>query len=322
MTTQVLQAIEDQIEYLNKRNIYPSINLIGGEPTVNLSKFQYYLFWAMNLYRMGSVSSVEMTTNGWWLDKPETAKRFFSIVADATNGEVGLDEGFTARISDDQYHSEWRKDGRKLSSRDLEQWWEPWLYGIEPIFYEPGDYMCNECGEWFESDDMPDSHECPECEDGYLDMIYEEDWGYPMLEKPSDINPWIYIEDQDKYGGPIPTGRAGTNGLGKDNRWRSCSTGILSYKPDGTLNDVCCKGSDLPVGDCWDNPLTLMLLAVDYYHDVEPMCSSCNTLSVAWAKEKGLIRKAVMHKAVTEWDAENDMENPYLPTGNKDMVYS
>lgn len=99
MKSDVLLKVRQQVERLQALDIPVVVNLIGGEPTLNLNLFglilQEVMTWGVE---------VEMTTNGWWLNRPATLKRFLSTVRRYVDGD-GLGEGFGVRISGDQFHT-------------------------------------------------------------------------------------------------------------------------------------------------------------------------------------------------------------------------
>lgn len=99
MNHKVLRKVRDQVERLREFGLYPMVNLIGGEPTLNLNAFELILREVMSWE-----VEVSMTTNGWWLNRPSTLKRFMSIVRRYVQAD-GTADGFEVRISGDQFHT-------------------------------------------------------------------------------------------------------------------------------------------------------------------------------------------------------------------------
>jgi len=295
MSDEVLNAIWYQMQELKKRDIPCRINLIGGEPTLNLQKFGGYLNWAMTHYRNGLVTGVEMTTNGWWLKELRWVRKFMEVIGDNVySDEYGLDGGFTCRISNDQWHDAFRPSwlqGEGRLAQALASCWEPYHdWYDEPVLYPLKWYECYSCGQDYE--EMPEDNECADEDcNGEIEAIYDEpDWRAPPNPEDSyDGGAWIYVEST-KYGNSvssvIPVGRGtfGHNDKGANMRG-SCASNTLTYKPDGTLSDICCSGSNAPFGTAYDNPLVLLALAQQFVKDWTPICYDCHRDAEAWADD-------------------------------------
>jgi hypothetical protein len=81
ISDEVLSLVHDFYNELNTLEIKVRINLIGGEPTTNLSQFERVLSTGMEWEDFeGQPVKVEMVTNGWWLHRENSARRFFEIV--------------------------------------------------------------------------------------------------------------------------------------------------------------------------------------------------------------------------------------------------
>jgi DNA-directed RNA polymerase subunit M/transcription elongation factor TFIIS len=286
MPNSVLDDIERQIGELNDLGIRPSINLIGGEPTLNLKRFKGYLQWAVDLYEAGVVVGIEMTTNGWWLKELRWLRQFMEAVGETVPHHMyGLSYGFTCRISNDGFHDEYRPRWLRGMRLDIDKLWDGYddTYG-EPVFWILSGYECDSCGEFIEPEDANDDEwwECPECEGGNLYPLHDSEVDFTIPPRPLDIDSgesWLYIDSRtDGWSSIIPTSRNGSgwNDLG-DRMQGACAESIVSYKPDGTLNDICCKGSDAPLGTVKDHPLLLMALARKYVKTERPRCSTCKS---------------------------------------------
>jgi hypothetical protein len=109
MNNEILDKVKKQVDFLKNSKVMTVVNLIGGEPTLNFTKFAHILkkvySWKVN---------ITMSTNGWWLNTEENIQKFFSIVSQYANpdGSAGwekMDSAFSVRISDDPYHEKVRK---------------------------------------------------------------------------------------------------------------------------------------------------------------------------------------------------------------------
>jgi len=263
-----------------------NVNLIGGEPTLNLDKFEH-VFKTVSRWTSNGLCQLEMTTNGWWLHKLSAAKRFMEIMAQHAPG-WGLDEGFTVRISNDQYHDEFRPHGE--TSKHLEQilygLWEPWEWNGESPFFETR-YECPKCYEKF--DEYHDG--CPKCDCDYLENLEIETFNWsipPAPQHQGEGEAWIYVENQKYHSGPhsvTPIGRGaefGANDIGK--KFKSCGGNTLTFTPNGKLTDVCCRGSNLGIGTADDDPIVLLAMAQNFFERQRPTCYSCHKEAETWIR--------------------------------------
>jgi hypothetical protein len=109
MDAEMLTKVKKQIQFLRDLDIVPVINIVGGEPTVNLNEFKKVFdeIFSWNI-------DLTMSTNGWWLSSKEATKRFFDIISKAISpsGEAWNYQShkyFILRVSDDPYHFVGRK---------------------------------------------------------------------------------------------------------------------------------------------------------------------------------------------------------------------
>jgi len=115
MSEEVLAGVKRQVDMLEQLGIYSEINIIGGEPTLNLNEFERVF---------NTVSSwgtkVQISTNGWWLNSDKNTKRFLDIVSPRIP-KNGLRKDFVVRISSDMFHVErkeslaWKDSLQRLS---------------------------------------------------------------------------------------------------------------------------------------------------------------------------------------------------------------
>jgi|WetSurSiteA1Bulk_404760.scaffolds.fasta_scaffold01794_4 hypothetical protein len=110
MTDEILAKVKKQVDFLKKLDMFISVNLVGGEPTLNFKKFSHILDEVMTWN-----VSVTMTTNGWWLGSQKNIERFFAIISKYVHPDgkscfyTGSKDGFNIRISDDPFHEKQRK---------------------------------------------------------------------------------------------------------------------------------------------------------------------------------------------------------------------
>lgn len=103
ISSEVLDDIHRQILYTEARGVWiDDINLIGGEPTLNLREFarvcETVSQWGYRLM---------MTTNGWWLGSEKASQIFFDIASRYLDDGYG-DTNFYIRISNDRWHDAFR----------------------------------------------------------------------------------------------------------------------------------------------------------------------------------------------------------------------
>ncbi len=296
MSDEILGDITRQIEDLNMFGIMPTLNLIGGEPTLNLKRFRHYLEWAVRLKESEMIGEIEMTTNGWWLKEVKWVRRFMEVIGETIPHYMyGMENGFSCRISNDPFHDPFHPSyiktygGDGLGTGLLEGIWDSYqdVYD-EPVFYLIDGYECDDCNHW--TDEEPEDNTCPECNDdpdydNYFTPTYDSEVDFRIPPNPTEEDtemPWLYIESYTKGTSTvIPTSRLGigNNDVGS----KYCANGVLSYRPTGILNDICCRGSDAPFGTTKYHPLVLLALAEKYIQEVRPSCFSCHDESREWA---------------------------------------
>ena len=225
-----------------------TINLIGGEPTLNLPAFERIFDRVTQ-----SSCNIEMTTNGWWLDKPAAAARFMRIVRNAADYSQ-----IQVRISNDRFHQEfWKRDKANL---------------LDELFECPEDYFgctyyCPECGR--EKGD----HFCAECAE---ECDSEPNIDFNLPEPPNTIDPWIWVEKDRSYE-PVPNGRGidqwqGIFLYGCQEYSKVCG---LTYRPDGTVTDPGGCGCGMILGSYKDDPAEMLARAERFVTEMKPGCLNC-----------------------------------------------
>jgi hypothetical protein len=283
MKNPILSLVQNQVIRLLRLGIFPRINLIGGEPTLNMKRFGEILDRIMNWYEVNSEGvSVEMTTNGWWLHShPKHTRAFIEAVRPYVNSDgMGIDAGFSVRISNDSHHDSFRPgryaNDEKALERRLASLWE---FDEDGIFYKETP-TCGSCGREFRW--MPDDEICKCGGDVYYET--EEICYFPP--QPCDGDPWIYVERHGGHHNVIPVGRGamwGQPGPGKPKCYHAGDA--LAYLPNGKLMDVCCKGSWCEFGDVSDDPLLLLELARRFANDAVSGCYGCRDEAKEWKRK-------------------------------------
>jgi hypothetical protein len=312
MGDDMLYKVKQQVDLLQDLEIKVIINLIGGEPTMDMEKFAHVLnivgHWPVDL---------EMTTNGWWLADSDATKRFMEIMAPYVE-ESGRSEcmetgdRISVRISNDPYHNEFRPhyltgaaipyyatgQGDKLHTA-LEGIWEDGTLFDEEVC------VCPECGE-----KLPDGY----CEDCGVDGEYEfpdEDTVYAP--PPDSSDPWIHVEPfYTNTSGIAPNGRGvGVSTMSDSGSKGSGGVTFLTYLPDGRLMDVCGRGSWCEFGTVDDSPIFLAEVTKEFFRQREDGsgCWDCRFQADLWRTDHlEETRKAKAH--LNTFDADELLEQP------------
>ena len=293
MENDTISAVRQQVLRLQRLGIMPVINLIGGEPTLKMERFRDILHEVMRWD-----ASVSIVTNGWWLGDEFAAREFFRAVGPYVDrGGYGVSVGFSVRISDDKWHDEQRTIYLRATGvkTALARVWEmpgEIFYDIAPV--------CAGCGEELDSADEP-----TQCCDSYVEYSETEVVSIPAA--PNDGDPWIYVDvTKNEWGASlerhvVPIGR-GYN-VARDLKMgchEFSNTGDLSYLPDGTLMDICCKGSWCEFGSVHDDPLLLLALSRAFTEEVKPYCYECRDMAKGWALENLVAQRAQIQKEIEE----------------------
>ena len=251
MTIETLDKVKNQIDRIENIEGCTTINIIGGEPTLDMDKFTRLMDY---MSRWDNVR-FEMTTNGQWLEKVETIRQFMKAVRPFVGSDGCFDDGISVRISNDDYHDEFRPDWLKsdklkhvISAMFDYSAMEYWDDGI----FVSTAYYCNGCSETFDEY----INECPHCKG---EDIIEEEGTFHMYPVPyDDSNPWLWVDSHNDYGQMVPIGRARTNGIGGADQaynGRCYNPGTkLTYRANGALSDICCTGSNCRFGTVDDDP--------------------------------------------------------------------
>lgn len=277
MTYETLNDVRIFVQELVDNDVRVSINFIGGEPTLNLNEFERCLNALGHLQNYNC--DFQMTTNGWWLKKPEATRKFLSIIAPYVSDEP--EESINVRISQDEFHDEFRPNhlqGKGLD-RALESIWED-----KEIFYKDT-WLCDDCGK----DGEGYKDECHYCESENVcnevrEMLSE-------LPEPNPNHPWIYVQKHSTFV-PMremitPQGRGANVGTGDKGKGQGTCTksGTLTFTADGTLSDVCCMGSNCPMGTIKDHPYVLLAMAKRFGEEAKPNCWECQDQFLNWKIE-------------------------------------
>lgn len=268
MSRETVAAALRGAERLRDLNIRVSVNLIGGEPTVDMEEFRRCL------QHVSSIQGIrmEMTTNGWWMHTVETTRWFMDAIRDTL---YRTNEGdFRIRVSNDKYHDEFRP--AHLRGKSLVHRLDEIFNGLEdPVFVE--EISC--CEKDHEHVGFYD--ECPTC--GSTDMGHTDREVCQRVPSNDTRDPWIYVEEQPpEWGREMvnPHGRAKYFGANdKGSMFGGChATYSLTFNPDGTLNDACATGT------VDDDPLALLFITQRGVAEVKPQCINCQESFAEWRK--------------------------------------
>ena len=275
MSDKILGKVKRQVDFLNSLGLPVIINLVGGEPTLNMKKFKH-------IFDLVATWNVDLTmsTNGWWLKEEKTTEKFFKIIKphireDGFFFSKKTNKRFLVRVSDDAYHKEQRE------ARGL-----PIDLGI-PL------------RKYLEKSNINVHEERPFIfiQNGFVDTY----WVFPngRGKDVSDLNT-VYE-------------RLGINGsycftdLNEQDRLEN-----IHYNPDGLIEDGCMNGSYYDVGTVDDNILYCILLIKLYKawrFDIGKKynCYNCRVMFQAW-KMKYLKEARASYSAWNSFDKDKFLE--------------
>jgi hypothetical protein len=279
------------------------VNLIGGEPTLNLKEFKRCLDYVMQWQNDTSLGGIsfEMTTNGWWLSKPKWTVEFFEAVLPHVAEEYG--DGLIIRVSDDSYHMPFRPGflKNKRVKPVLGELLENGRINDEPVFWsETAVCECGYEGSYYEWNG------CPKCGKEDWTDIKEEyllSHDIPSVEEGA---PWIYADQpdiqrfsrydkgrQDDYSWVVPSNDGCDWGKSDKGARGQCHTGVqeVTFDPKGVHRDGCCSGSDMQFSTIDDDPLVVLGLNNTFTRTSQPTCRSCRSEAEAY-KDSELAKRA------------------------------
>ncbi len=313
-----LHHIGDFIQKMVEAGLRPTVNLVGGEPTLNMGEFHRCLS-TLNML-LGDTQGVtfEMTTNGWWLRSWTTTKLFLKAVRDAR-----MSESLCIRISDSDYHRQWRGKEAPLirllstySDRDealrslMEHWDE------EERAKADVEVECAECAHCFTGGSC-----CPECAHDNDQAYYEVCDALPGARSREGI--WwvleslmkedhLYVDVQGSEG-MVPVGRARDNHLGQVGGHCPAHADIkFTFQPGGTLQGICCHGGEVPLGHASEGWM-LFMRRIGFLQSLEKRypsregrdgmferCENCDLFAAKWLKGKRPLQEARQLAVVDE----------------------
>ncbi|NIQ88665.1 MAG: radical SAM protein [Deltaproteobacteria bacterium] len=293
MENDVVSAVRQQVLRLQRLGIMPTLNLIGGEPTLKMERFGDILREVMRWD-----VSVSVVTNGWWLGDELAAREFFRVVGPYVDCDGhGVSGGFSVRISNDKWHDEQRTTylrAKGIKTALAHVWEMPVeiFYDIVPV--------CSGCGEELDSTDEP-----TQCCDSYVEYSEMEVVSIPTPPHPGD--PWIYVDVTKSEWGTslerhvVPIGRGYNVARDLDMGCsKFSSAGDLSYTPDGKLMDICCKGSWCEFGSVHEDPLLLLALSRAFTEELKPYCYECRYMAKSWALENLEAHRVQIQREIEE----------------------
>jgi hypothetical protein len=215
-----------------------TVNIVGGEPTLNLAEFERCLYHVSALLAdFPSGVQWHMTTNGWWLRSPRTFGRFFSaLMAARLLGDI------TVRISESPYHQPFR--GREAPLlRALAD-------GLEVFDYEARE-VWGRSKRPEQGQDEPDDEFWERADDFYERTLLPASAGLYWLQDLMRDNRF-FVDVQESHH-TVSVGRAVDNHI-DSNKSGSCSWNgdeeeiMFTFEPGGKLYDPCCNGGHVPLG--------------------------------------------------------------------------
>jgi hypothetical protein len=302
-----LQEIEGFLRELAKHlktDTNFTVNLVGGEPTLDMEHFGRTLEivseWEFERESWNVCPSLEMTTNGWWLENAESCAAFGNIVR-----KYWDDERLRVRISDSPYH-------QKFRSQSLARLFERNRAAVEKARNSYGSSN-NGHGPILGHLEELNYDLYGECDE---EGNYSMDWATERkLSGIAGVQEGIekyllYVEWQGQGEEKIsPVGRAKVNGIGwQDGACHATSDVKFTFMPTkegerpGRLYDPCCNGGRVPLGFA-DEGLGLLLKRIAFmealhkkypspetsWNNMNPLqgerCRQCPSFGAKWLRE-------------------------------------
>jgi hypothetical protein len=113
MSHRVMSNVYEIARVITDHGMNYEINLIGGEPTLNMKKFRDVVGTVKNITD-NYFGRVCMTTNGWWLERGRATVAFLRAIRPLFDDS---EEGIQVRVSDDQWHKPFH--GNQVSYSNL-----------------------------------------------------------------------------------------------------------------------------------------------------------------------------------------------------------
>lgn len=258
LTPEVWIWLGDHIEELHEAGHHVNINLVGGEPTLDMVEFEWRFQMTTDLCR-DTGASWEMSTNGWWLESREMTEKFVRIVGPF------LEECCPVRISQSDYHTPFRSDQvNRLFEMMLHR--NPHGFSLLDIADEDlwdGQHLHEGCGGEVEWDEDQCGDVCQEC--GEVDP----DRPYGISYYDQEALRSIYVDNQTSsgYGGNGGPGKI--SATGRATMWGYQEPTCYPYDEDdpetiwltidakGHMRDFCCNGgSTVRLGPAVNRPLS------------------------------------------------------------------
>jgi hypothetical protein len=288
-----------------------SMNLIGGEPTLDMDELARILDY-LGHHPIGRKITYEMTTNGWWLKTWNSVCGFAMAV-----GPFIREHEMIIRISNTEYHEEFRNPiEKKVISGErtpaATQWGQRTPSRLEQLLENPFDYYdlretCPNCDEPVQ--DQYCRHCDQEVDEADLDHSYcvpGHQWVQNLIAACKDDHLYVDFRSpgEDKIS---PVGRAAKNGIGYQVVQCELEQALLTIHPTGAIQGICCTGGNVPLGHVRDGAWQLFALAALYIRAVKTKypgktsmrCRECSSFAATWvAQRKSALVEAIQQDSV------------------------
>jgi len=269
MSDEILNKIKNQVDFLKNVDIPATVNILGGEPTINFKKFEHILKIVSTWN-----TPITLNTNGWWLSSEDKTEKFFKIVSPYINenGKYYTVSNFKKvrifliRISNDPYHYTQRK-----VKNINEVLWN--IFNNQEFIKDWGVPIPDDVEPWI-----------------YAQPVWDKNWIVSPNGRARNLSP-ININENFCF-------------LEKYNRTES-----IHYEPDGNITDACGWGSIYDFGNVNDNILFIIEIIRQYKEYRKNCgkihnCYNCREMVQDWKKEN-LIQMRDKYKELNtfnSWD--------------------
>lgn len=244
------KSVQEYIEVFQDSSVNLTFNVVGGEPTLDLDRFEAI----MQQLETANVM-LDMTSNGWWLFEATALRRVIRALRPVLDTTLG-----SLRISSSPWHDKFRTEQQARMLHSSKAFQCAFSEDSIDMYYDLAEDGWNglcDCDAEIPDDRAPDKP-CPGCGETRDDLrdrytskrLPYSDWSW-LCEKIKAHE--IYVDathHESGAAGVSPVGRGRKLiGAAQDGPCRPLK---FTFMPGATIYDVCCNGGHAPMGHARD----------------------------------------------------------------------